>query len=44
MKNISILHKITGRIGDFHDLHLPILKFAQWFIILIGLKDCPQGH
>ena len=34
MKNINILHNITGRIGDFHDLHLPLLKFAQWFMAL----------
>ena len=34
MKNISILHKITGMIGDFHDLHLSMLKFARWFITL----------
>ena len=34
MKNINILHKMTGRIGDFHDLHLPLLKFAYWFMAL----------
>ena len=34
MKNINILHKITGRIGDFHDLHLPLLKYAQCFMTL----------
>ena len=34
MNNINIPHKITGRIGDFHDPHLPLLKFAHWFIAL----------
>ena len=34
MKNISILHKITGRTCDFHDSPLPLLKFAQWFMAL----------
>ena len=28
MKNINILHKIKGRIRDFHDLHLPLLRFV----------------
>lgn len=32
MKNINILHKITARIGDFHDSHLPLLKFVEWFM------------
>ena len=34
MKNINIPHKITGRISDFHDSQLPLLKFAQWFMAL----------
>ena len=34
MKKINILHKITSRIDDFHDSHLPLLKFAQWFMVL----------
>ena len=34
MTNIKILHKITDRIRDFHDLFLPLLKFAQWFVAL----------
>ena len=34
MKNINILHKITARIGDFHDSHLPLLKFVEWFMAL----------
>ena len=32
MKNINIPYKNTGRIDDFHDSHLPLLKFAQRFI------------
>ena len=31
MNNINILYKIKGRICDFHDLLLPLLKFVQWF-------------
>ena len=34
MNNINIPHKITGRISNFHDLHLPLLKFVQWFMAL----------
>ena len=34
MKNINITHDITGRIDGFHDSHLPLLKFAQWFMTL----------
>ena len=34
MKNINILRNITGTMGDFHDLHLSLLKFAQWFMAL----------
>ena len=34
MKNINIIHKITGRIGDLHDSHLSLLKFAQCFMAL----------
>ena len=29
-KNINILHKIKSRIGNFHDSHLPLLKFVPW--------------
>ena len=32
MKNSNILHKITSRIGDFHDSHLPLTKIPQWFM------------
>ena len=34
MKNINILHKATGRIGDFHNLYLPLIKLAEWFMAL----------
>ena len=34
MKNINILCNIAGSIGDFHDLHFPLLKFAHWFMAL----------
>ena len=31
MKIINILHKTKDRTCDFHDLHLLLLKFVQWF-------------
>ena len=34
MKNINIPHKITGRTDRLHDLHMPLLKFSQWFMSL----------
>ena len=34
MKNINTLHKISDRIGGFHDSHLLLLKSAQWFMAL----------
>ena len=34
IKDINIVHKITDRIGDFCDLHISLLKFAQWFMAL----------
>ena len=34
MKNIKILRKIIDSICDFHDSHLELLKFAQWFMAL----------
>ena len=29
MKNINILRNITGSIGDFHDLYLPLLNLLS---------------
>ena len=31
MKNNNILHTIKGGTLGFQDLHLPLLKFVQWF-------------
>ena len=31
MKIINILHKMKDKTCDFQDLHLPLLKFVQWF-------------
>ena len=41
MKSINILWNITGMIGDFYDLHLPLLTFAHWFMALTKIKVLP---